>query len=576
MGMAHLHKKVKQGKTYYYIREMARVQGKPKVVNQIYLGSVERIMEMALGQQKTDLNKIQVQEFGSLFLANFVDQHVDVARIVDSVIPPSPKEKGPTLGEYFLYAAFNRMIEPRSKLGLPAWYKNLAVHQVRPIDINELTSQRYWAKWERVDEESIQEISKRFFNKINTIEPIESDCFLFDTTNYYHYMDSKTPSTLFARGKNKEGKNWLRQLGLALLVSRGSQIPIYYREYEGNCHDSKLFNRILEEIFVSMEALGQNNPKLTIVVDKGMNSEANMQTIDQREGLEFVTTYSPAFAEELIRKDLSFFAPVDTPKNKELVDRGQEDDQMVAWRTTGNFWGDKRTVVVTYNPRTATKQRYNFERKLNRLQNGLFEIRSKVRGGQKRWGSKHLIQQRYKELCGSLYLPKDLYDLDFRVSNQRLQLYFRKNHYRISKHIARFGKNIIVTSYHDLSTDDIVRASLDRYQVENAFRQTKAGEFGNFRPMWHWTDSKIRCHIFSCIVALTYLRLATLWLNRAGVVCSPDSAMQSMRNLNSCLCWHSGKRKPARMLEEPDPEQTAILAAIGYKIQNGVLQKAKA
>lgn len=149
------------------------------------------------------------------------------------------------------------------------------------------------------------------------------------------------------------------------------------------------------------------------------------------------------------------------------------------------------------------------------------------------------------------------YDLDCRASNQRLQLYFRKNHYRINKYIARFGKNIIVTSYHDLSTDDIVRASLDRYQVENAFRQTKAGEFGNFRPMWHWTDSKIRCHIFSCIVALTYLRLATLWLNRAGVVCSPDNTMQSMRNLNSCLCWHSGKRKPARMLEEPDPEQTA-------------------
>jgi hypothetical protein len=29
------------------------------------------------------------------------------------------------------------------------------------------------------------------------------------------------------------------------------------------------------------------------------------------------------------------------------------------------------------------------------------------------------------------------------------------------------------------------------------------------------------------------------------------------------------------MLEEPDPDQAAILAAIGYKIQNGVLQKIK-
>jgi hypothetical protein len=92
--MPHLHKKVKQGKTYYYIREMARVQGKPKVVNQVYLGSVERIMEIFLGHQKTDLSKIQIQEFGSLFLAHFVDQHVDRAQIVDSVIPPTPREKG--------------------------------------------------------------------------------------------------------------------------------------------------------------------------------------------------------------------------------------------------------------------------------------------------------------------------------------------------------------------------------------------------------------------------------------------------------------------------------------------------
>ncbi len=47
--MAHLHKKIKKGRPYYYIREIARVDGKPKVVNQIYLGSLERMMELAKG-----------------------------------------------------------------------------------------------------------------------------------------------------------------------------------------------------------------------------------------------------------------------------------------------------------------------------------------------------------------------------------------------------------------------------------------------------------------------------------------------------------------------------------------------
>ena len=570
--MPHLHKKIKGKKPCYYIREMARIGGKPKVVNQIYLGSVERIMNMALGHQKTDLKKIQSQEFGSLFLANQVEKQVKIVDIIDSVVPPGSREKRPSLGEYFLYAIFNRMIQPRSKMGLAKWYKKFAVHQIRPVEIGALTSQRYWEKWDRVDQRSIKEISVLFFKKIREIEDIESDCFLFDTTNYFHYMDSKTSSELAVRGHNKEGKHWLRQIGLALLVSRTDQIPLFYREFEGNCHDSKLFNRLLQEIFDTLLQLDQSKGELTIVIDKGMNSEDNMKTIDRQEGVHFITTYSVAFAEDLVRKDLNLFTPVDTPKNQELIQKGRAEDQMVAWRTSGRFWGQERTVVVTYNPRTAAKQRYSFDKKLSRLHDGLFEMRSRVRSGKRNWTSKTQIIQRYKDLCSSLYLPQDLYDLEFKTTNGKLHMYFRKNHYRISRHVARFGKNIIITSHHDWPTDKIVRVSLDRYQVEHAFRQTKAGEFGNFRPTWHWTDSKLRCHLLSCVVALTYLSLIRLWLHRAGVKYTADHAMHSMRHLASCLCWQGDKRKPVRMIEEPDSDQAKILKAFGYKIKNGVLQ----
>jgi len=566
--MASLIKKVKKGKAYYYIKESARVNGKPRTVNQIYLGSIERIMDMALGQQSPSVSKIQSQEFGSLFLANLVDKHVNLADIIDSVVPPSSREKGPTLGEYFLYAAFNRMIQPRSKKGLASWYNDFAVHQIRPVDVSALTSQKYWEKWDRVDQDSILEIAKQLFNKIREIESTESDCFLFDTTNYFHCMDSKTSSDLAVRGHNKDGKHWLRQIGLALLVSRTDQIPLFYREFEGNCHDSKLFNRVLQEIFDVLKQLDHKSPELTIVVDKGMNSEDNLQAIDSKEGVHFITTYSVAFAEDLARKDLSFFSPVDTIKNRELG----PDDQIVAWRTSGRFWGQNRTVVVTYNPRTAAKQRYNFDKKLGRLQDGLFEMRSKVRSGKRSWTSKAQVLQRYKDLCGSLYLPQDLYDLEFKTKNNKLLMYFRKNHYRIGRYVARFGKNIIITSHHDWTTDQLVSASLDRYQVEHSFRQSKSGEFGNFRPIWHWTDSKLRCHLFSCIVALTYLSLIRLWLKRAGVEFTADYAMQSMRNLSSCLCWQGDKKKPFRMIEEPTPDQARILKVFGYKVQKGVLQ----
>ena len=72
--MAHLHKKIKKGRPYYYIREMARVDGKPKVVNQVYLGSPERILEL-MGGGGSELSRIQAQEFGALWLANLIDRN---------------------------------------------------------------------------------------------------------------------------------------------------------------------------------------------------------------------------------------------------------------------------------------------------------------------------------------------------------------------------------------------------------------------------------------------------------------------------------------------------------------------
>ncbi|WP_319549662.1 hypothetical protein [Desulfogranum marinum] len=77
---------MKKGRPYYYIREMVRVDGKPKVINHVYLGSLQRILEMAEG--KTSLPKrIKAQEFGSLWLANLVEQQVNLAEIIDGIVP---------------------------------------------------------------------------------------------------------------------------------------------------------------------------------------------------------------------------------------------------------------------------------------------------------------------------------------------------------------------------------------------------------------------------------------------------------------------------------------------------------
>ena len=74
-----------------------------------------------------------------------------------------------------------------------------------------------------------------------------------------------------------------------------------------------------------------SDKELTIVFDKGMNSEANIAEIDKKAGIQFITNYSPHFAEHLISKDLSLFTPLSFSKNKRLL----EEEQILAYRTTG-------------------------------------------------------------------------------------------------------------------------------------------------------------------------------------------------------------------------------------------------
>jgi transposase len=575
--MAHLHKKIKRGRPYYYVREIARVDGKPKVVNQVYIGTAERILDMAReDKDRGHIRRLQTREFGSLFVANLVENKIGVCEIIDEVLPRKKGEKGPTIGEYFLFSTFNRMIQPRSKKALPEWLDTLAVQDIRPVDTRAMGSEAYWRKWDRVTEAHIQEIARRLFLRVHALEPEGADCFLFDTTNYFTYMDSKTPSDLAVRGKNKDGKDLLRQVGLALLITRTTGLPLFFREYEGNCHDSKLFNRILGEVFEAMQALGRASGGMTVVFDKGINAEANIEAFDGKQGLDFITTYSTYFAQDLAETPLDKFSPADTPKNRRLKAKGREEDLLLAWRTAGVFWGKERTVVVTYNPLTASKKRYRFDRKLLKVQEELFAMRSKVLREEPHWRKPGPVRERYESLCESLYLPDNLYDLELYYQDGRLRMSFRKNYYQVNKYLRRFGKNIIITSHHGWTTDEIVCASLDRCKVEDSFRQSKSGPYGSIRPMWHWTDGKIRCHLLCCIIALTYLQLLELWLGRAGLSFTADRIMDHMRELHSSLCWNGDSRKPQRIIEDPGPEQAEILAALGFKIDCGVLQPASA
>jgi transposase len=385
-------------------------------------------------------------------------------------------------------------------------------------------------------------------------------------------MASHTPSELAQRGKNKEGRHNLRQIGLGLLVARGSRLPIYYSVYPGNLHDSKHFEAVMDEMFGIVCGLNKTKERLTVVIDKGMNAEGNFAWIDEHSRIHFITTYSTYFAQDLAAMPLDHFEPADTKGNRYLIEENMSEECLLVYRTTGAYWGKERAVIITFNPATARKQQHTFESKLEMMRQELLTMRSKVREQVPHWRKPDVIRERYLRLCERLHMPSQLYELKFEQSGENLLMSFRKDANFVSRKQSMFGKNIIITDNIDWTTGDIVEASLDRWQVEDRFRSSKDEDLVGMRPFRHWTDSKIRCHLFTCVVAMTYLRRIELKMGKSGLKRSAEEIMDDMRHLHYVLALKKGARKPDRCLETPSKTQTEVLSVFGHHVdENGVL-----
>jgi transposase len=260
---------------------------------------------------------------------------------------------------------------------------------------------------------------------------------------------------------------------------------------------------------------------------------------------------------------------VDIKKNKHLIEEGCRQECLLAYRTKGKYWGKERTVVVTYYPRTARKKLYTFQSKLETIRQELLSMRAKVRQKAPHWRNPNAVRERYLRLCERLHISSDLYALKFEESKTSLSMGFRKDQYKIDQKQAMFGKNIIITDNIDWTTSEIVDASLDRWQVENRFRLSKDDDLVGILPFRHWTDSKIRCHLFTCVVAITYLRLIELRLAARGIKRTAEDVMEDMRHLHSVLSLSKGARKPTRRLETPSKTQAEVLSAFGHQIDAG-------
>lgn len=160
-----------------------------------------------------------------------------------------------------------------------------------------------------------------------------------------------------------------------------------------------------------------------------------------------------------------------------------------------------------------------------------------------------------------------VFSVNVSFHNGKYSMSIRTSPLVLKEYRARFGKNIIFSDQVDWSTEEIVRAYRDRSKIETSFRWTKNPAFIRWQPMFHWTDSKIRVHGLTCVIALTYLSLLHMKLKNAGLDLSLDRAMEILRGIRLAICFYPRSAQPVRKVCRLSSTEKELLTALDLKIE---------
>jgi len=164
--MAYLVGKKQDGKTYYYLTESARVNGKPRIVSQRYLGSAAEIAERLSKSGPGEPDRSRHLSFGDIAAVWAMLERLGVVDIVNDVVGVRRKDARASVGTYIALAVLNRVVAPCSKLQFAEWFAKTAGDRLVKLPLVALDHRRFWDAMDEISQEQLIEIERRILTKM--------------------------------------------------------------------------------------------------------------------------------------------------------------------------------------------------------------------------------------------------------------------------------------------------------------------------------------------------------------------------------------------------------------------------
>ena len=530
---------------YYYYAESKRVNGKPRLVNQKYLGTAEAVLAKVLAADSPLDEQVlysDVAEFGSVMLVYDIACRLDIVSIIDSILPK--RKQGASVGTYILTASINRATKPTSKSGLEEWYANTSLPMALGFSPSVFTPQNFWNNT-HITEDKLDLIDEAIIKKVVDTYQIDTTHIIYDATNFFTFINTtNNKSALAKRGHCKHKRNDLRIVGLSLMVSPDFSIPLLHEAYPGNDGDAKEFRVMVEKLKKRYDAITKTDSDVTIVFDRGNNSEDNIELLESGEfKLHYIGGLKKNQAVELYKIARSEYKPLESPSLE-----GNS-----AYRKEMKIFGRDLTVVAVHNPELEKGQmqgivisREKTDLKMRALQNKL----SLWANGDIKKGKRPTVAS-VSKIVGKFLSAEYMGDIfSYEVFERDGNVYMIYNHSDEKLEQIRemyLGKTVLFTDRNEFTNEQIVSSYRSAWHVEAAFKQMKDTHHLTVRPLFHWTDEKIRVHIYTCVLAYRLCCLLLKELYGHDINISINRMIDSMSEIKRVYTFLGDITKPKKI-----------------------------
>lgn len=556
--MASLYKKVISGKSYWYLREMARVDGKPKMISERYLGSAADIEALLDAREEAVMpQRTRHLAFGDVAAVWGLIQRMGVIEVIEVVVGARRADVGASVGTLLALAAMNRLVDPCSKRAFAHWWKTTAADRFTKIGASVLDHRRFWDAMHAITLDELAVIEQTLALRMIEAFGVDISALALDMTNFATYIDTgNDKAPIAARGKAKQKRSDLRLVGLGLVVTRDGGIPLASHAYPGNRPDVTQFAAMIDLLVTRHAALAERvgtpaAAEITVVFDAGQNSVVNFAHL-ARTGLAFVGSVPPSDCADLLALPADARAVVDVDRFAGLT----------ALQTRREVYGAQRRTVLTHSPTLHQAQSAGFDQTLAKAEAKLSQLADTLARGRTRRPRPKVTAEIDRIVADPWLRRVIVWQLTGDTPPEHRLTWSIDDTARAELEDEVFGKRVLITGRDDWPIAEVVAAYRSQSEAEFAFRQLKDPHVVSFSPMHHWTDHNIRVHVFTCVLALQIAHLMRRHVAQAGLALSVRELLDQLAGIEETVLIYpstGGRPKARRMLTETTHTQDQLV-----------------